>query len=204
MRFYPDVPSQRAATLFTDLVVLALLALFAWLGLKVHDVIDELAVLGQGVHDAGTAVEGGFQRAADAVEEVPLVGGEVADGLRGAGEGTGGNVAEFGRKGEDGVHRMANLLGLVTFLVPTLLVLLQALPRRLEQIRRLTAASRVLGEPGIDERRRLLAMRAAFSLPYATLLAYTPDPFGDLAAERYDPLVTAVLEDAGLRPRPAR
>jgi hypothetical protein len=43
-------------------------------------------------------------------------------------------------------------------------------------------------------------MRAAFSLPYAQLLAYTRDPFGDLAAERYDALVAAALDDAGLRP----
>jgi hypothetical protein len=48
------------------------------------------------------------------------------------------------------------------------------------------------------QRRRILAERAAFSLPYTRLLAYTPDPLGDLAAERYDSLVAA-LEDAGLR-----
>ena len=51
------------------------------------------------------------------------------------------------------------------------------------------------------ERRRLLAMRAAFSLPYGQLLEYTPDPLGDLADERNDPLVAAALEDAGLRAR---
>jgi len=44
-----------------------------------------------------------------------------------------------------------------------------------------------------------LAQRAAFSLPYSQLLAYTPDPLGDLAAERYHSLVAAALEDAGLR-----
>jgi hypothetical protein len=44
-------------------------------------------------------------------------------------------------------------------------------------------------------------MRAAFSLPYGQLLEYTRDPLGDLAAERYDPLVAAALDDAGLRPK---
>lgn len=43
-------------------------------------------------------------------------------------------------------------------------------------------------------------MRAAFSLPYPALARHTSDPFGDLVAERYDPLVAAALEDAGLRP----
>jgi hypothetical protein len=32
----------------------------------------------------------------------------------------------------------------------------------------------------------------------AVLLVYTRDPLGDLAAERYGPLVAAALEDAGL------
>jgi hypothetical protein len=50
------------------------------------------------------------------------------------------------------------------------------------------------------ERRRLLAMRAAFGLSYGALLAYTRDPLGDLADGRYDPLVAAALDDAGIRP----
>jgi len=46
---------------------------------------------------------------------------------------------------------------------------------------------------------RLVAMRAAFSLPYGTLLAYTEDPLGDLRAERYDALLAAAFDEAGLR-----
>ena len=42
-------------------------------------------------------------------------------------------------------------------------------------------------------------MRAAFALPYEQLLAHTRDPLGDLAAGRYDGLVDAIAEDAGLR-----
>jgi hypothetical protein len=200
MRFYPDIPSQRAVTIVSDLVVLSLLVLFAWLGFKVHDTVDQLAVLGEGVRDAGESVQGGFRTAADAVEEAPLVGDDVAGGLREAGEGTGGNVAEIGREGEERVHRTADLLGFLTFLIPSVLLLFQAAPPRIALVRRLTAASRVL-RGGDGERERLLAMRAAFSLPYGELLHYTDDPFGDLAAGRYDALVSAAFEEAGLRPR---
>ena len=200
MRLYPDIPGRRLATLAADAAVLVLVLVFAWLAVKVHDTVDRLAALGQGVHDAGSAVESGFESAADKVDEVPLVGGKVADGLRGAGEGSGGNVADLGTRGEDGAHRLANLLGLLTFFVPTGLLLLQTLPSRIAQVRRLTAAARVLQPAGADgDRRRLVAMRAAFSLPYGQLLEYTRDPLGDLAAERYDPLVAAALDDAGLR-----
>src|SRR4051794_14500113 len=107
MRIYPEVPSRRANAIFRDALVVALLVLFAWIGLAVHDAVDELAVLGHGVAVAGTSVEGGFDSAGDAVDGVPLVGGPLADALRGAGEGTGGNVADLGRSGEDAVHRLA-------------------------------------------------------------------------------------------------
>lgn len=199
MRFYPDIPSRRAATLVRDLLVVGLLVLFAWLGLKVHDAVDRLAVLGEGVSSTGNSIRDGFDAAADAIDNVPLAGGELADALRDAGEASGGDVADLGERGEDGAHRLADLLGLVTFGLPAGLLLLGVLPGRIAQARRLTAASRVLAEPSSPERRRLVAMRAAFALPYGQLLEYTPDPLGDLAAERYDPLIAAALEDAGLR-----
>jgi hypothetical protein len=199
MRLYPALPAKRARAVIGDLIVLLLLLLFAWLALEVHDAVDRLAVLGAGVEDAGTEIRGGFNTAADAVSGAPIVGDDVADGLRAAGRASGGELAERGREGQESVHRLANLLGLVTFLVPAILVLSRTLPGRISQIRRLTAAERVLGGPLDGERRRLLAMRAAFSLPYPELVQYTRDPFGDLAAGRYDALAAAALEDAGLR-----
>jgi hypothetical protein len=168
MRFYPDIPARRLRTIVRDLLVLILLVCFALIGLWVHDLVDKLAVLGEGVRKAGAAI--------------PLVGDPVED---------------LGRDGENRVHSLANLLGALFFAFPAAMVLARYVPRRLAQIRTLTTASRVLegGEP------RLVAMRAAFSLPYGQLLAYTRDPLGDLAAERYDPLVAAALEDAGLTAR---
>src|ERR687886_2900300 len=134
MRLYPDQPGRRAALLLHDGLVLFLLAVFAWLGLKVHDAVDKLSVLGSGVKKVGDAV--------------PVVGDPVKD---------------LGEDGEDAVHHLANLLGLVVFGVPALLVLWKLLPGRIEQIRRLTAAARVLKAGDEPERMRVLAQRAAFS-----------------------------------------
>ena len=59
-------------------------------------------------------------------------------------------------------------------------------------------AARVL-QPNADENyRRLIAQRAAFSLSYQQLLGHTGDPFGDLHAGRYEALIAAALEDAGI------
>jgi hypothetical protein len=202
MRLYPELGGPRARALVGDLLAIALLVLFAWAGLKVHDAVDRLAVLGEGVQASGGAIEKGFDSAADAVDGTPVVGDEIGDGLRSAGEGSGGEVVDLGEEGEEGAHDLANVLGFVTFALPALLVIVVWLPGRIGQIRRLRAASEVLGEQATPERRRLVAMRAAFSLPYGQLLAYTRDPLGDLEDGRYDSLVAAALEDAGLRASP--
>jgi hypothetical protein len=204
MRLYPELRGPRTRALVADVIAIALLLIFAWAGFEVHGAVDRLAVLGEGVQASGGVIEDGFDSAADAVDGTPVVGDELADGLRSAGEGSGGEVVELGEQGEEGAHDLALVLGFVTFGLPALLVLVVWLPGRIGQVRQLHAASQVLGDQEGSERRRLLAMRAAFSLPYGQLLAYTPDPIGDLEDGRYDALVAAALEDAGLRAQPGR
>ena len=203
MRLYPDIPHRFANRLVADVLLVAVLVLLALLGLKVRDAVDRLAVVPEGVRQTGSAVQSGFHDAADAVGHVPVVGGDLSDALDGAGKSSGGNVEQLGREGIDRTHRLANLLGALVFGLPALLVLAAYLPDRIALARRLTAASRVLEAAPDPERRRLIAMRAAFSLPYERLLRYTDDPLGDLEAQRYDPLIAAVFEDSGLRPRRA-
>jgi hypothetical protein len=198
-KLYPDVPSKRRSTVLRDLALVLLVAVFAWGGYRVYQGVERLSVLGTGVTDAGTSVESGFGSAAGAVRGLPLVGGSLAGALETAGRGSGGNVAALGQRGEDQVHRLALLLGLLVFALPTLLVLVLLVPPRVRQIRQLTAASVALASSSDPGRRRLLAMRAAFGLPYGTLVAYTRDPLGDLADERYEALIAAALDDAGIQ-----
>jgi hypothetical protein len=200
MRLYPDQPARRIDLIARDLAVVLALVLFGLIALEVHDAVDQLAVLGEGVETAGKGVSGGFESAADAVDGTPIIGDELGDALRGAGEGSGGEVEELGRGGAGAAHDLANLLGLLFFALPAALLLLWALPPRIRQVRRLNAAAKAVGELS-PERRRLLAMRAAFGLPYGELLRFTKDPLGDLEAERYDALVAAELDSAGLRSR---
>ena len=199
MRFYPDIPHRLASRVVADFLVVAVLVFLALLGLKVRDSVNKLAVVPQGVRETGSSVQSGFHDAADAVDGVPVIGGDLSDALNNAGQGSGGRVEALGDEGVDRTHRLADLLGLLVFGLPAVIVLSRYLPGRVEQVRKLTAASKVLDERASPERRRLVAMRAAFALPYETLLRYTDDPLGDLAAERYDPLIDAVLDDSGLR-----
>jgi hypothetical protein len=202
MRIYPDTADDRGRAVAKDALVLLTLFVLAWLALKVHDTVDKLAVLGSGVRDSGEAVQNGFGAAADAVSGVPVVGGEMGDALRDAGEGTGGNVADAGQRGEDRVHELANLLGFLFFALPASILLVTTLPARIRQVRELNAAERLL-DTSSEERRRLVAMKAAFTLPATELSRHTKDPIGDLAAGRYDQLIDAAYDDVGLRRRAA-
>ena len=200
MRLYPELPGRRIDLIARDLAVVLALVLFALIAIEVHDAVDRLAILGEGVESAGKGVGSGFDAAADAVDGTPVIGDDLGDALRGAGEGSGGEVEDLGRGGAGAAHDLANLLGILFFALPAALLLLWALPPRVRQVRRLNAAAKAVGELS-DERRRLLAMRAAFGLPYGELLRFTKDPLGDLEAGRYDALVAAELDQAGLRPR---
>jgi hypothetical protein len=199
VRLYPDLPGRRLDLIARDVATLLALVLFGKIALEVHDAVDQLAVLGEGVESAGNAVTGGFDSAADAVDGTPLVGDDLGDALRGAGSGSGGEVADLGRGGAGAAHDLADLLGLLFFLLPSVVLLLFALPPRVRQVRRLNAAARVLRDPRSPDREELLAARAAFGLPYGILLKYTDDPIGDLQAGRHEALVRAELEQAGLR-----
>src|ERR687897_497940 len=184
MRLYPDTADYRGRAVARDALTILALIVLAWLAIEVHNAVDELAVLGTGVRDSGEVVQNGLESAGDAVDGVPVVGGELGDALRDAGQGTGGEVADAGRRGEERVHDLADL----------------TLPARIRQIRELNASGRLL-DTSTEERRRLIAMRAAFSPPAPALARHTRDPIGDLAEGRYEPLIAAAYDEAGLKPR---
>jgi hypothetical protein len=199
-RLYPASGPARRSTIGRDVVCLVLLAFFVWCGAKTYQAVERLTVFGNAVTDTGTSIQNGFGSAASAVSGVPVVGGSLSSALANAGSGTGGNLASLGQQGNEQVHRLAVLLGLVVALLPIVVLLVAVVPGRVRQVRSMTAAGSVLLGSTDPALRQVLAARAAFSLPYGVLLAYTKDPFGDLAAGRYDALIAATYEDAGLAP----
>jgi hypothetical protein len=106
----------------------------------------------------------------------------------------GARLVAAGRETERKTYALANLAGWLTFLLPALLLLLLALPRRVRGVIRLNRARQLLrGAP-----EHILAARAAYSLPYRELARFTKDPFGDLAAGRHEALLRALADDAGV------
>ena len=64
-----------------------------------------------------------------------MIGGDLGDALRGAGEGSGGEVEDLGRGGSGAAHDLANLLGVLFFALPAAVLLLLAVPPRVRQVR---------------------------------------------------------------------
>lgn len=198
LRLYPRSPARRRRVLAADGAAALCLVVFAVLGLATHHAVAKLANLGVGVVQGGTSVQRGFDSAAGAVSGVPVIGSQLAAGLTEAGAETGGRAVAAGRQGESDARRLATLLGWLIFLLPSSVLLQRFLPQRVREARRRGDAAAVLAVDAGDGRLRVVAERAAFSLPFAVLLRHTRDPLGDLEAGRYEALVAAALEDADL------
>jgi hypothetical protein len=197
---YPSEPRQRRSTIVRDVLAVLALVLLAWLGRGVYRLVDDLKVVTEAVGGAGSSVQNGFGAAADALSGTPVIGDDIAGALQSAGTASGGNVIELAVTGDTAIHRLALLLGLLTFLIPATILLLLYLPMRVGQIRRLRSSRLLYRDEHNPERRRLLAMRAAMSLPADHLLKYSQDPIGDLVRGDHDALVASLLADAGLAP----
>jgi hypothetical protein len=199
MAIYPDLPGPRRRAMIRDLAHLALLALFVWLGVRVYHDVNQLSQLGDGLAATGGEVRGGFRDAAAAAGNVPLAGGALSDALRAAGSATGGSAAALGHRGASSAHHLAVLLGVLIWGIPTLLMAVFVLPRRVLEARRLHELRLAVQGPDAERRRGLLALRAALTLPEDVLFAHSDDPARDLREGRYDDLAAAAFDFSGLR-----
>jgi hypothetical protein len=200
MNFYPDLPLARFRAILFDAVIVLLLWLCWLVGSTVHAAVSELDVLGRGVERAGTQVGDAFDSVGNKVDDAPIVGDELGDALTSAGDTTSRPVVKAGRTGRRAVADLADILAWAVGGVPALILLLRFVPSRITRGRQVLAARRVLTGDDTLERRRLLAMRAAFALPFSTLLAHTSDPMGDLERDNLEPLLAALIEEYGVRP----
>jgi hypothetical protein len=136
----------------TDAIAAGLLVVFLLLALGIRDSVGDLGQMGAELGDAGAAlrdsgreaageIRGAFDSAADTAGALPIVGGEFADTLRDAGDrnaavietqavATGGDLLRSGRQGEDDAGQLADLLGVLTFLIGVVVVASFWLPRR--------------------------------------------------------------------------
>lgn len=205
MLIWSERPGPRLREFSADVATGAWVGLWATLGIQLYSWLSQLAGAGRLIRDGGTGLLNTGGTVASAVQGVPLVGEGAAVGIREAFGATAEPVIQFGTDLERLLLIIAALLGLLVVAIAVIPWLNRYLPWRLERLRRLNAGARAIrrgalgtAEGGQAELERLLASRALHRLEYDRLREFTPDPFGDWSAGRFDRLVQAELETVGL------
>lgn len=202
MQLYSRRPAVAALQLVADLVAVGTIVAAVWISQQVQAAIASLGGFGRQIQDAGSGLSTTMQDAGRALEQVPLVGGGIAQPFRDA-SGSADDLAGAGAALTSGIEALAATVGTALWLLPTLLVILAWLVPRSRFALRARASSRLAQS---REGRDLLAMRALLRQPARRLLQAVPDPVaalrsGDESSMRA--LAALELRSAGVRAAPA-
>ncbi|HLM05009.1 MAG TPA: hypothetical protein VK402_07485 [Blastococcus sp.] len=203
MQLYAQTPALRVRQIAADVGMLTWAVLWVGVARVVHGAVLVLAGPGRAVEDLGSSVAGNMSSAAQAAEDVPLVGDELSapfDALADAG----GSVSGAGQAAQDAVGTLATVLAVVLVVLPVGWLLLRWLPWRLGYAREAGAARRLTATPDLE----ILAARALATAPLPRLAAlpagtgaawHAGDPVAvrALAALELDRLGLRVPESAG-------
>ncbi|MGH8940307.1 MAG: hypothetical protein ACRDV2_13310, partial [Actinomycetes bacterium] len=174
MKLFADTPVRRTLQVVADLMFVAWLVLWAWIGLAVHDGTLQLAGPARQTDTAASAMADQFRDAGGQLGEAPLAGDELAVPFDEAAEASDG-IAAAGRETVDAVERLALLLGLSVALIPILIVSAIHLPIRWRFAREATAGAKFIdAQEDLD----LFALRALANQPMRVLARISDDPAG--------------------------
>jgi hypothetical protein len=200
MKLYADTPGRRTVQIAIDLMFVAWLVMWVWIGLVVHDGTMALAAPGRQTDESASAMAGQLRDAGGRLDDVPLIGDEVATPFDKAADASDG-LAAAGRSSVEAVEKLAFVLGLSIALIPILVVMAFYVPGRLRFIREATAGLKFIDSADDLD---LFALRALTNQPMRVLAKVSGDPAGDW--RRRDPAVVRrlaelELKDVGLKPR---
>lgn len=199
MKLFADTPVRRTVQVLADLLFVAWLVLWAWIGTAVHDGTMELAGPARQTDSAASSMADQLRDAGGRLGEAPLVGDELAVPFDKAASASDG-IAAAGRDTVEAVERLALLLGLSVALIPILVVAVIHLPIRWRFVREATAGARFIdAQEDLD----LFALRALANQPMRVLAKVSDDPAGAWRARDPDVvrrLAALELADVGLRP----
>jgi hypothetical protein len=171
VKIYADRPAAALRQVLTDLLVVVWVWFWVWAALRLHDLVEKLAVPGQKLENAGGGIADNLADAGNRINSVPAVGDALASPFEKAAEAAR-SVAEAGRDQQELVGDLALALALALLVFPLGLVLLVWLPLRVRWMRRAGAAAALRTAPA---GRDLLALRALATQPLRRLAALGPD-----------------------------
>ena len=200
MKLYSDYGPRRTRQIFVDVVSLAFIVGWVWLGATIYGLITELAEFGKDMENAGAGFRKTMTEVGENLGGVPLIGPGIRIPFDGASD-AGGALETAGQNQQELVHQLALTLGLGVAVLPVLMILFLWLLTRGRFVRRAGRAKALVREGvGID----LLALRALTNQKITTIAKVDVDAMG--AWRRGDETVMRRLaglemESSGIRLR---
>jgi hypothetical protein len=198
MKLYSDFGPRRTRQVVADLIAIALIAGWVWLGATIYRLISELGNYGQQMEEAGAGFRQTMTDVGDTLSRIPLIGSGIRAPFDGASD-AGGALESAGQSQQEAIHQLAVTLGVGIALLPIIMILVLWLIPRLRFIRRAgRAKALVKGGASID----LLALRALSNQKIATISSVDANATaawrrGDEAVMRK--LAALELESSGIR-----
>jgi hypothetical protein len=174
MKIYSDYPAARTRQVLADLLALAAIAAWVWLGVTLYGLVMRLADFGLGMQDAGSGFSESMKEIGDNLGGVPLIGGGIRSPFDAASD-AGSSLERAGLSQQVAVQQLATGLGVGIAALPILMILLVWLAPRIRFARRAGQAKKtVAAGAGVE----LLALRALATQKLPALVAVDPDPMG--------------------------
>jgi len=193
MKLYSDYAAHRSRQITVDVIALAAIAAWTWLGFSVYSLVMGLSDFGVQMEESGAGFKTTMTDISEQLSGVWLIG----DGIKApfdAASDAGSQLEQAGQAQQVAVQQLATGLGIGIAILPILMILLIWLIPRIRFARRAgTAKTLVKQGASID----LLALRALANQKVTTLAAIDPDVAG--AWRRNDPEIVRALANLELR-----
>jgi hypothetical protein len=195
---YSDYRPRRSRQILVDVISLAFIVGWAWLGVATYRLIAELAEFGAEMETAGAGFRGTMTEVGTNLGGVPLIGSGIRIPFDGASE-AGAALESAGQGQQELVQQLAVTLGLGVAVLPILMILVFWLLTRGRFIRR-AGRARALVRAGVAV--DLLALRALTNQNIAALVQIDADAMGAWRRGDQDVmrrLAGLELESSGIR-----
>lgn len=199
MKWYSDFGAARIYQIVGDVVAIIVLVLGVVLGVTLHSAIDALRGVGADVQSSGSDFSRTMNDIGRQLSGVPLIGGGIKAPFDAAGD-AGTTLSKAGADWQEGVERLATLVGWTVALLVLLVVLVGWVrPRLVGAVKRGVLARFARRSPDLD----LLAFRALANRPAVAVARIDADAVaawrrGDTEVIRR--LAALELQSSGIKP----
>lgn len=193
MKLYSDFGPRRTRQIIGDVVALAAIGAWIWLGVTVYQLVENLAGFGVQMEEAGAGFKETMTEVGETLGGIPVIGGGIRGPFDGA-SGAGGALEAAGQSQQVAVNQLATGLGIGIAALPIVMILVLWLAPRIRFVRKAGRAKAIVASgAGID----LLALRALATQKVSALSAVDPDAMA--AWRRGDETVMRALAQLELK-----